>query len=110
MTFATIQGRNGRQILSVRDQNTFDVGLHRKRLLTLLHVFLLHRYKGTAVHYVGLTEDNGQQTAHMAALRIYANVAQAVGEIIVADVRPERIAELAGPDVGTLTALIEKTT
>ena len=106
--FSTIQDRNGRLILSVRDQNTIDPSLRRKRLMTLLHLFLLHRYKGTAVHYLSPTEDNAQQTQHMAALGIYANVAQEVGEIIVADVQVDRIAELVGPDGAELTALIEK--
>jgi isocitrate lyase len=42
--FATLQDRRGRQILSVRDQNTFDPSLRRKRLMTLLHLFLILRY------------------------------------------------------------------
>ena len=35
VVFDTIQDRRGRSILSVRDQNTFDVALRRKRLMTL---------------------------------------------------------------------------
>ena len=38
IVFATIQDRRGRQILSVRDQNTFDTSLRTKRLMTLLHL------------------------------------------------------------------------
>ena len=41
----TIQDRRGRSILSVRDQNTFDEALRKKRLMTLIHLFLIHRYK-----------------------------------------------------------------
>ena len=37
VVFATIQDRRGRTILSIRDQNTFDSSLRKKRLMTLLH-------------------------------------------------------------------------
>ncbi|MBI3270054.1 MAG: isocitrate lyase family protein [Planctomycetes bacterium] len=107
--FGTIQDRNGRNILSVRDQNTFDESLRRKRLMTLLHLFLLHRYKIAAVHYVTPTEDNQQQSAHMKALGIYAEVAEEVGEIIVADVNAARVQELIEPGRGLIGKLIEKT-
>src|SRR6185295_9068847 len=40
--FNTIQDRRGRKILSIRDQNTFDGALRRKRLMTLAQVFLIH--------------------------------------------------------------------
>jgi isocitrate lyase len=42
----TIQDRRGRNIISIRDQNTFDLGLRKKRLMTLAQLFLIHRYKG----------------------------------------------------------------
>ena len=45
VVFDTIQDRRGRSILSIRDQNTFDAALRRKRLMTLLQLFLIHRYK-----------------------------------------------------------------
>ena len=69
IVFATIQDRRGRSILSVRDQNTFDAALRRKRLMTLLHLFLIHRYKAHSVHYLTPTEDNHRQTASMQKLR-----------------------------------------
>jgi isocitrate lyase len=56
VVFASIQDRRGRSILSVRDQNTFDHALRRKRLMTLAHLYLLHRYKVDSVHYVTPTE------------------------------------------------------
>jgi isocitrate/methylisocitrate lyase len=34
--------RRGRNILSIRDQNTFDTALRKKRLMTLIHLFLVH--------------------------------------------------------------------
>ena len=45
--FASIHDRRGRSILSVRDQNNFDLGLRKKRLMALVQLFLFHRYKWT---------------------------------------------------------------
>ena len=62
VVFGTIQDRRGRNILSVRDQNTFDLTLRQKRLMTLLHLFLIHRYKVVGVHYLSPSDDNQNQT------------------------------------------------
>jgi isocitrate lyase len=108
--FAIIQDRNGRNILSVRDQNTFEAAYQRKRLMTLMHLFLIHRYKVGSVHYVSPTGDNARQTEHMKELGIYAAVNQEVGEIIVADVKVARIQELLAGDRKALGQLIRKET
>ncbi len=109
VVFATIQDRNGRNILSIRDQNTFDPSLRRKRLMTLVHLFLIHRYRIASVHYVTPTEDNQQQTAHMKTLGIYAGFAMEIGEIIVADVSAARVAELVDPARQLIARLIDRT-
>ena len=96
--FATIQDRRGRTILSVRDQNTFELPMRQKRLMTLLHLFLIHRYKAVAVHYVTPTEDNQYQTAKMKSHGIYSQVNNEVGEIIVADVDSAGVARLLEAD------------
>jgi hypothetical protein len=44
--FAPIHDRRDRSILSVRDQNTFAESMRKKRLMTLVHLFLVHRFKG----------------------------------------------------------------
>jgi isocitrate lyase len=106
--FATILDRKGRMILSVRDQNTFDETLRRKRLMTLIHLFLVHRYKVDSVHYVSPTEDNRHQTTRMKTHGIFTEVNAEVGEIIVADINAERIAEFLAPDGDALRRLIEK--
>jgi isocitrate lyase len=106
--FATIQDRRGRTILSVRDQNTFDLSLRKKRLMTLLHLFLIHRYKGVAVHYLSPTEDNQRQADRMKALGVYSQVNNEVGEIIVADVDVEGVAKLLKSDGVALRTLIKK--
>jgi isocitrate lyase len=104
--FATIQDRRGRSILSVRDQNNFDVNLRRKRLMTLAHIFLLHRYRVDSVHYLTPTEDNQRQAEKMRARGIYSSVNNEVGEIIVADVNAARIKELVAADHAALETLV----
>ncbi|HTN70883.1 MAG TPA: isocitrate lyase [Methylomirabilota bacterium] len=49
--------RDGRKFLAVKDQNTVKK-YRARRLMTLMHFFLLHRYKTDLVHYVTPTDDN----------------------------------------------------
>jgi isocitrate lyase len=108
VVFAQIHDRRGRSILSVRDQATFDPSYRRRRLMTLVHLYLVHRYRAVSVHYVSPTEDNRVQTERMAARGIYGQVHTEVGDIIVADVSAGRVAELLEPDRAALGALIAK--
>ncbi len=98
IVFNTIQDRRGRQILSVRDQNTFDTSLRRKRLMTLLHLFLIHRYKADAIHYLTPTEDNHGAAASMKKRGIFSTTQDEVGDIIVADIDTAFVAKLVTPD------------
>ncbi|MDH3445885.1 MAG: hypothetical protein OEN50_18315, partial [Deltaproteobacteria bacterium] len=55
--FRVDKDREGRKFLAVKDQNT--VKMYRaRRLMTLMHFFLLHRFKTDLVHYVSPTDDN----------------------------------------------------
>jgi isocitrate lyase len=103
-----IKDRHGRSILTVRDQNTFAEKLRKKRLMTLVHLWLVHRFKAEAVYYVTPTEDNIYQTEKMKSHGIFSNVHQDVGEIVVADVNQPRIDELLAPDHEALLRLIRK--
>lgn len=103
-----IKDRHGRSILTVRDQNTFAEKLRQKRLMTLIHLWMVHRFKADAVYYVTPTEDNIYQADKMKAHGIFSDVHKDVGEIIVADVNQERIAELLDPDRVALKRLIAK--
>ncbi len=105
--FATIADRRGRAILSIRDQNTFDPALRRKRLMTLMHLYLVHRYGAAAVHYLTPTDDNRLQTERMAAIGLFGAVHDEVGDIIVADVNGPMVRDLLAPDGTALGALIE---
>jgi isocitrate lyase len=106
--FAPIHDRRGRSILSVRDQNTYAVALRKKRLMDLVHLFLIHRFRVDSVHFVSPTEDNQYQAAKMKVHGIFREVTTEVGQIIVADVNPPRIAELLTPDRVALWRLIRK--
>lgn len=108
VVFDPITDRQGRSILTVRDQNTYSAKLRQKRLMTLVHLWLVHRFKADAVYYVTPTEDNKYQTEKMQAHGIFSNVNKDVGEIIVADVNQARIDELLEPDRKALQKLIRK--
>jgi len=108
VVFAPIHDRRGRSILSVRDQNTFAEGLRKKRLMTLVHLFLVHRFKAESVHYVTPTEDNQYQAEKMKSHGLFREVNTEVGQIIVADVNHPRIAELLAADRVSLGKLIRK--
>jgi isocitrate lyase len=103
-----IKDRNGRSILTVRDQNTFAEKLRQKRLMTLVHLWLVHRFKAEALYYVTPTEDNVYQAEKMKSHGIFRDVQKDVGEIIVAEVNQPRIAELLEPDHVALQRLIRK--
>jgi isocitrate lyase len=105
--FAHIHDRRGRSILSIRDQNT-ATQLRQKRLMTLLQLFLVHRYKAVSVHYVTPTDDNLAQTRRMKEQGIFTAVNTEVGQIIVADVNRDTIAGLVKADHEALKQLIQK--
>jgi isocitrate lyase len=103
-----IKDRHGRNILTVRDQNTYAEKLRKKRLMDVIHLWLIHRFKPEIVYYVTPTEDNIYQTEKMKKHGIFSNVYQEVGEIIVADVNQPRIDELLAADREALGRLIRK--
>jgi isocitrate lyase len=108
VVFADIHDRRGHKILSVRDQNNFDPSLRNRRLMTLAHLFLIHRHRTDSVHYVTPTEDNLRQTEKLKARGLFSEVHTEIGQIIVATVNARRIGELLAPDRTNLRALIQK--
>jgi len=106
--FAEVQDRHGYKLLSIRDMNTFDSSLRKKRLMTLAHLFLIHRYKTGLVHYLSPTEDNQHQAQKMKRLGLFSEVDTQAQLIIVASVNNARIAELLTADKEALTRLIKK--
>jgi isocitrate lyase len=57
ITFRVDKDREGRKFLAIKDQNTVKK-FRSRRLMSLMHFFLLHRYKTDLVHYVSPTHDN----------------------------------------------------
>jgi isocitrate lyase len=106
VVFTTIHDRHGHSILSIRDQNTFEGELRRKRLMTLVQLFLIHRYKADSLHYLTPTDDNQRQTEGMRGRGIFSTVKNEVGDIIVAEVNKEHVRALLAPDRATLNELI----
>ena len=92
VVFSSLVDRNKTSILSIRDQNTFNTVYRKRRLMTLIHLFLLNRFKANVVHYLTPTKDNHKQCEAMTKRGIYQNFNEEVGKIIVAEVNKERIA------------------
>ncbi|HXY25304.1 MAG TPA: isocitrate lyase, partial [Candidatus Acidoferrum sp.] len=105
--FSNLQDRYGRNFLSVRDQNTV-APLRKKRMMSLVQLFLIHRYKADTVHYVAPSEDNESHVLRMKGLGIFSQVDTEVGQIIVAHVNKQRVAELLKSDGSALTQMIRK--
>ena len=105
--FASIVDRRGRSILSIRDQNTAP-SIRRRRLMTLVQLFLIHRYRAASVHYLTPTEDNTAQTERMREIGLFTDVQTEIGQIIVGQVDGRRIGELLSADREALSALIRE--
>jgi isocitrate lyase len=105
--FGDAQDRRGRKFLLVRDQNT-AVPLRKKRMMALVQLFLIHRYKASTVHYVTPTEDNEFQTQKMKSMGIFSDVQTEVGQIIVATVNKQVVDNLLKPDGTALLEMIRK--
>jgi isocitrate lyase len=77
--------------------------------MTLVQLFLIHRYKASAVHYVTPTEDNESQTQKMKSIGIFSDVHTEIGQMIVANVNKQVVDELLKPDRAALLEMIRKT-
>ena len=76
--------------------------------MTLLQLFLSHRYRADSLHYLTPSDDNQAQTQRMQDLGIFTVVRTEIGQIIVADVDRDRVGELVQPDGKKLAELIRK--
>lgn len=108
VVFAAILDRRGKHILSIRDQNTHNADFRKKRFMTLIQLFLIHRYQSNCVHYVTPTDDNQKQTQGLKKLGIFNEVNTEIGDIIVASVSNKRVKALLNPDEVELKNLIYK--
>jgi len=106
--FATIKDRRQKSIISIRDQINNKMQFRKKRLMTLIHLFLIHRYKAVSIHYVTPTDDNKIQASRMKESGIYEEVNTEIGDIIVATVNTKLIKNLIDPAKKDLINLISK--
>ena len=60
--------------------------------MTLLHLFLLNRFKSDVVHYLTPTEDNAKQCEGMKRRGIYTSFSEEIGQLIMAEVGQEEVA------------------
>lgn len=86
VVFSNMQDRQGKYILVVRDQNTYHTSLRRKRLMTVMQLYLISRYSSHKVHYVTPNDLNRIQTEKMKAMGIYDELKEEIGDIIVSRV------------------------
>lgn len=107
MVFTSVTDRNKRQILSIRDQNMFRGDLRQKRLMTLMHLFIINRYQCDTVHYLTPTEDNAKQCEAMLKMELYAAFTDEIGQIIVADIATDEVRAYVNIE-GRISRLIHK--
>lgn len=108
IVFTPIQDRRGHTMLSVRDQNIYDEKYRQKRITTLLHAFMIHRYKAVSVHYVSPNEDNTRQAERMKELGMYDEVHTEIGHIIVAHVNGKYMEDFLANEDESVRAMISK--
>lgn len=107
MVFTSVTDRNKRQILSIRDQNMFREDLRQKRLMTLMHLFIINRYQCDTVHYLTPTDDNAKQCEAMLKMELYAAFTDEIGQIIVADIATDEVRAYVNIE-GRISRLIHK--
>ncbi|MEZ4750938.1 MAG: isocitrate lyase/phosphoenolpyruvate mutase family protein [Bdellovibrionota bacterium] len=108
ITFTNIQDRRGNSILSVRDQNNYIPEYRQRRLISLMHLFLVHRYRVKKVHFLSPTEDNDMQIEGMRALGFYSSVNKEVGDVMVAEVNQGFIESVLAENQVELKNVIQK--
>ena len=89
ITFRVDKDREGRKFLAIKDQNTVKQ-FRSKRLMTLMHFFLLHRYKTDLVHYVTPTDDNRASVQAMMRYGVFSESRTDDPNIIAIEVNTSR--------------------
>ncbi len=108
VVFTVMCDREDKVFLFIRNQILHDTGLRRKRFMTLLHIFLIHRYKADIIQYMTPTDDNRQQINGMKRHELFEDVIEEIGDIIVAHVNKNIIAEMARHDGQGIIRLINQ--
>ncbi|MEK7387176.1 MAG: isocitrate lyase, partial [candidate division NC10 bacterium] len=97
MTFRVDKDRERRKFLAVKDQNTVK-RFRSRRLMTLMHLFLLHRYKTDLVHYVSPTDDNRISVQHMIGYGVFKEARTDDPNVIAIEVNISRVQRIFARD------------
>jgi isocitrate lyase len=108
VVFTEMCDRADKVFLFIRNQIIYDTDLRRKRLMTLLQLFLIHRYKADIIQYMTPTEDNRQQTNGMKRHELFEDVIEEIGDIIVAHIHKKNVAEILRHDGQGINQIIIK--
>ncbi len=108
VVFTVMCDREDKVFLFVRNQIIHDTGLRRKRFMTLLQLFLIHRYKADIMQYMTPTEDNRQQTNGMKRHGFFADAIEEIGDIIVAHVNKGIVAKTVSSGGQGIDQLIDQ--
>ena len=106
--FTVLRDREDKVFLFIRNQIVHDTNLRRKRFMTLLQLFLIHRFKADIIQYMTPSDDNRQQTNGMKRIGIFEDAMEEIGDIIVAHVDKEVVAEMVNPQKQGINHLISK--
>ncbi len=107
MIFTRDVDRNGVEILTVKDQNTLESKWRRKRLMTLIHVFLINRYGSERVHYLSPTDENLKQVGAMKKMGLFDEVRSDSVLVLTAEVKVGKLQDL-GKDERELISLLSE--
>ena len=106
--FTVMRDREDKVFLFIRNQIVHDTALRRKRFMSLLQLFLIHRYKGDVIQYVTPTDDNRHQTNGMKRYGIFDDVIEEIGDIIVAHINKEMVARITSHDGEGISQLMTR--
>ncbi len=108
VVYTVMCDREDKVFLFIRNQIISDTGLRRKRFMTLLQLFLIHRYKADIIQYMTPTDDNRQQTNGMKRHGFFEDAIEEIGDIIVAHVNKGIVAKMVGNEGKGITQLIDQ--
>jgi isocitrate lyase len=108
VVFTVLRDREDKVFLFIRNQIVHDTNLRRKRFMTLLQLFLIHRYKADIMQYMTPSDDNRHQTNGMKRIGIFKDATEEIGDIIVAYVDKDVIAQLVNPQKKGIDRLLAK--
>lgn len=106
--FTVLRDREDKVFLFIRNQIVHDTTLRRKRLMSILQLFLIHRYKVNIIQFMTPTDDNRHQTNGMTKQGIFEDATEEIGDIIVAHVNEELTIQLVNPNKDGIARVLTK--